>query len=500
MNFLEKLGVYGLDSIEYAVIAGLITGDPVLMVGAHGSAKTLLAQRLAWAMDLKFHAYDASKALFEDVIGFPNPRSISKGKIDYIPTEISMWDKEFVLVDELSRASPMMQNKWLEVIRSRRVMGKSARKLRYVFAAMNPPGYIGSIPLDAALAGRFAYIINIPNTDSMDSRDLGRIIEEISEDDAPEITFSRFHPDPAVQKELQDFVRRARNRINRIIPVYQEELKEYVSNLSLVMKMEGKYLDGRRLGMIWRGIFAFLGIEQEKAKREKKLPPGEVEQCIFRRLQSALPFEAAGESFRPDVLYSVHLQTLHRIKHESQRTAALQEIFRFREPHLVAQNYRKYARELSSLDHEEVVTFFEERMKDKSRKAGETVSLYDSLVLIVEAVMSRAVRLDPVTARKLLMMYLQMLGEDPFSEDRDNRTEALHELLGQKEGEARKLMSTVALDRHPDALAMRLAYGGCGEKIEEENLMEYFKQFRQALYEAQKRNHGVDPETKGKSQ
>jgi hypothetical protein len=470
----------------------------VLLVGAHGSAKTLLANRLAWAMGLKFHAYDASKALFEDVIGFPNPRSISKGKIDYIPTEISIWDKEFVLVDELSRASPMMQNKWLEVIRSRKVMGKSARKLRYIFAAMNPPGYIGSIPLDAALAGRFAYIINIPTTDTMEAKDLSRIVEEISEDDAPAITFTRFYPKPAIRGELQGFVRKARNRINRIIPLYKDELKEYVFNLSLVMKMEGKYLDGRRLGMIYRGLFAFIGIQQEREGKAEKLSQEKIEQCIFYRLQSALSFEAAGESFRPDILFSVHQQTLHMIKHESKRNRALQEIFRFPEPINLARNYRKFARELSPLDHEEVATFFEEKTKKESVSNEEMVNLHNSLALILNAIQGRSMKLDPAIARKFMMMYMKMVGEDPFSESRANQTETLHDIMGRKEGDTRKTLSTASLDGFPDGLAMRLSYGMCGDRPDEEKIVEHFKKFRRILYEEQKRNHVLNPAQKGK--
>ena len=46
MGVLEKLNTYGMEKIEDAVLAGLVTGDPVLLIGSHGSAKTLLARRL----------------------------------------------------------------------------------------------------------------------------------------------------------------------------------------------------------------------------------------------------------------------------------------------------------------------------------------------------------------------------------------------------------------------------------------------------------------------
>ena len=125
--FFEKIGIYGMQKIEKAVLAGLITGDPVLFIGSHGTAKTTLCRRLAEALGLKFFAYDASKALFEDMIGFPNPDSISRGEIEYVPTKLSIWDKEFILIDEISRARAEMQNKWLEIVRGRQVMGMKAK-------------------------------------------------------------------------------------------------------------------------------------------------------------------------------------------------------------------------------------------------------------------------------------------------------------------------------------------------------------------------------------
>jgi MoxR-like ATPase len=191
---LEQIGLYGLERIENAVLAGLVTGDPLLLIGSHGSGKTLLCSRLAKALGLNFWAYDAGKALFEDVLGFPNPASKSSGQVEYVPTPISIWGKEFVLIDELSRANPSMQNKWLEVIRSRKIMGKEVRDLKYIFAAMNPPSYLGAHPLDAALAGRFAIIVQVPEVSEMPEAAVSRIVSQISEDDAPMLKSPRRDP------------------------------------------------------------------------------------------------------------------------------------------------------------------------------------------------------------------------------------------------------------------------------------------------------------------
>ena len=119
MKILQKLGIYGWSlQDENLILASLLTGDPLLMVGTHGSAKTHVAYKVAQALDRRFLSYDASKALFEDVLGFPNVESLKAGKVEYVPSAVTIWDKEFVLIDEINRALPELQAKWLEIIRS----------------------------------------------------------------------------------------------------------------------------------------------------------------------------------------------------------------------------------------------------------------------------------------------------------------------------------------------------------------------------------------------
>ena len=40
-----------------------------------------------------------------------------------MPSAVTVWDKQFVLIDEINRAVPELQAKWLEIIRSRKIMG-----------------------------------------------------------------------------------------------------------------------------------------------------------------------------------------------------------------------------------------------------------------------------------------------------------------------------------------------------------------------------------------
>jgi len=99
--FLEKIGIYGWsEKDENLILTSILTGDPLLIIGNHGSAKTHLANKLAQSFNFKFLAYDASKAMFEDVLGYPNIEKLKEGCVEYIPSPVTIWDKDMVLIDE----------------------------------------------------------------------------------------------------------------------------------------------------------------------------------------------------------------------------------------------------------------------------------------------------------------------------------------------------------------------------------------------------------------
>ena len=127
---LEKLGVFGLkEADENLALASLLTGDPLLLIGNHGCAKTHVANKMAQALGRKFLVYDASKCMFEDILGYPNVEKLKHGIVEYVPSPVTVWDKELILVDELNRALAELQSRWLEIIRSR--IGRRSSRLDY---------------------------------------------------------------------------------------------------------------------------------------------------------------------------------------------------------------------------------------------------------------------------------------------------------------------------------------------------------------------------------
>ena len=51
MVILEKLGIFGWkEEEENLLLASILTGDPLLLIGRHGSAKTAVAEKMAEAL------------------------------------------------------------------------------------------------------------------------------------------------------------------------------------------------------------------------------------------------------------------------------------------------------------------------------------------------------------------------------------------------------------------------------------------------------------------
>ncbi|MCX5772891.1 MAG: hypothetical protein NTZ09_21835 [Candidatus Hydrogenedentes bacterium] len=42
---------------------------------------------------------------------YPNVEKLKQGVVEYVPSPVTIWDKELVLIDELNRAVPKRQPK-----------------------------------------------------------------------------------------------------------------------------------------------------------------------------------------------------------------------------------------------------------------------------------------------------------------------------------------------------------------------------------------------------
>lgn len=406
VSFFDPLGLYGLRPVEDSLLAALVTGDPVLLIGPHGTAKTLLARRLARGLALRFIAYDGSKALFEDVLGFPNPRDLAEGKqeVGYVRTPLSIWDKEFVLVDEVSRASPSMQSKWLELFRSRTIMGLPATSLRFIWGAMNPPGYLATIPLDAAFADRFAWVVPVPEFGSMDPEDARRVIESLSEDDAPALPASgRGEPDGV---GVPEFVERARRRFPQAEERYGKRVTEYVALLASHLKLHKMAVHGRRAGMLRRNILARLAVRGERAG-SLEFGAEELDDLLLETVTHSIPHRATAEEWKMDSVLSAHRLAVRVFQGGATGQQAKLQLLSCRDPVEAAGLYVRNSRLLAPEDHEDFMTLYEESFLSIAQEPGALARGFCGLAAITKALQSGELRTPPDVARRLLDDYLK---------------------------------------------------------------------------------------------
>jgi len=311
---LQQFGIYGWkEQDENLVMASLLTGDPLLMIGNHGCAKTHVANKVAEALGRKSLVYDASKAMFEDVLGYPNVEKLKQSVVEYVPSPVTVWDKELILIDELNRAIPELQSKWLEVIRSRKIMGFPT-KVKWVWAAMNPMSYSATNALDEALIGRFALFIYPPDVLQMSEEDRIRVTTLINGDDAPSLSEWCVGAHPytgnngrtmskettvAVSERMRQMLHRAAVHFN-LLRKEMSTLPEFLAKFADLLMRESNgeiTLDGRRLGFIYRNILANRAVELAKAEMFNVEVGSFVESARYV-VQSSIPIGLNDESVK----------------------------------------------------------------------------------------------------------------------------------------------------------------------------------------------------------
>ena len=249
-GLLRRLGIVGLSSLEAPILAALATETPLLLIGPHGTAKSLLLTRLADALGLPFRHYNASLLNFDDLVGYPLPTK--HGTLDYVRTPASIWGAGAVLFDEVSRCRPDVQNKLFPIVHERRVQGIALEGLQHRWAAMNPPstdeddnGYAGSEPLDAALADRFGFVLTMP-----DWRDFAPT------DRIALIRATELAPEPAAAAALRSAVTTTRSLLDLQDDNFRAGAAEYVSVACSLLAQAGIELSARRAGMLHRAVLA----------------------------------------------------------------------------------------------------------------------------------------------------------------------------------------------------------------------------------------------------
>lgn len=308
---LEKLGIFGWGKIEPQVIAGIMLGEPFALISEPGTGKTYLGQIIGEALNLKFGYYDCSKAEFSDIIGFPSPEAYKAGKIEPIPTELTIEDKQVIVVDELSRINRSMSNSWLEILGSRMLMGR-ALPLRVIMGAMNPIHHQGTKPLDEAFADRFVAFIPTPSLHEMPAEIRKEIIGAETGLDAPSAKYWAGETEGDYRAKyvtsndaFQSASARLRDVIKESAENYMEfsgsptaqRVTDYVDLFATALKKEANVaLEGRRLKMLKRFIESTLVTKQAlDGVAVTKMPEDELIGTVGACVGMGLPHQVTGK-------------------------------------------------------------------------------------------------------------------------------------------------------------------------------------------------------------
>lgn len=310
LSLLAKpLGLEGWEDIEPVLLAALASEEPILLVGPHGSAKSFLLERLAKALNLDYRFYNASLINYDDLVGIPMPDE-SRKSLTYISTASSIWGAEVVFFDEINRTRPELQNKLFPIIRERRVQGISLPKLRFRWAAMNPPTahettddaldtYFGTEPLDPALADRFPFIVLVPSWQDLTRDQRKRVFRD---------QYSGPHP---FSVDPLSLIERTRQTLETFQKTPPAALTDYL--LSLLDHLDKAKLgfSTRRATMLHRNILAIQAARLTAASQpvtgRRFLEPDWATSAILA-ISNSLPQVAQGREVDRAVILAAHRQ------------------------------------------------------------------------------------------------------------------------------------------------------------------------------------------------
>ena len=292
-SILNEIGIVGCESIEPLIIAALVTEDPLLLIGPHGTGKSFLLNQISKTLGIEWRHYNASILNFDDLIGFPVPDQ--DGSLKYIKTENSIWGAHSVFFDEISRCRPDIQNKMFPIVHERRVQGIELKDLRYRWAAMNPPmtddtedDYLGSEPLDLAFADRFAFVIEMPSWGGFSDDQKMSVIQM----DSNSIQQS--------SDTLATIIEATRELIGGYQESHGDRIGEYVLRTSNLLQEAGITLSPRRTNMLFRSIIAVYATS---------LPLNldiELNDLTYLVLKNSIPTRCTGVQVKDLTLYTAH--------------------------------------------------------------------------------------------------------------------------------------------------------------------------------------------------
>ncbi len=168
--------VFGQEKIIDQTLTGLMCGGHVLLIGVPGLAKTLLVQSVAKVLGLSSARVQCTPDLMpSDVLGAEVLEEGADGKRHFRFIEGPVFT-QFLMVDEINRASPRTQSALLEAMQEGQVtvsgQNRDLPKPFHVLATQNPLEQEGTYPLPEAQLDRFLMQIDVEYPDRAAERDV----------------------------------------------------------------------------------------------------------------------------------------------------------------------------------------------------------------------------------------------------------------------------------------------------------------------------------------
>jgi MoxR-like ATPase len=112
----------GRENEIIAVLAGLVSGEPVILVGEPGTAKTALIESLSKLISAKYFYYLLTRFTEPDeLLGPLDINALREGKYTRI-TKNRLPEAEIVFLDEIFKASSAVRNILLDIILNKRIL------------------------------------------------------------------------------------------------------------------------------------------------------------------------------------------------------------------------------------------------------------------------------------------------------------------------------------------------------------------------------------------
>lgn len=304
----DSLAVYGLSRDDEAVIlATVLTGEPCLLIGAPGASKTRIGRSLAKALGVSFHSYNAACDQFEDIVGFLNMKSLGEGKVEYVSTPVTIWNKQMVSVEEINRPDPSTESKWLDFFAEGTMMGVPSG-VKWRFATMNPLGTGGTRELGEATLGRFSAFVFVPDLADMSSGEQHHVLQTIADTNIPAFNYwtqeeTKELIDPVDYDragELLEMVIQQAAGHFKILLDNSKGLDRFMVRLITSLAQGGKEairIDGRRAGLLRRLALAVRAVDLARANI-LRLEPRSLQDCVRIAIRAGLPIGVNEEGGR----------------------------------------------------------------------------------------------------------------------------------------------------------------------------------------------------------